>query len=118
MKEGGPMKKNYAFDDHVGRANVLKYYNDECRNKPQPTVKKFFNDSPRCHTFDFKPEPLLRALIRDFTSEGELIVDFCMRHGMTTVAAKLVLEGRKFIGVEIEEEATTAQFLATPSNSR
>ena len=40
---------------------------------------------------------------RDFTSEGDLIVDFCMRHGITSVAAKL--EGRKFIGVEKEEEA-------------
>ena len=52
----------------------------------------------------------MRDLIQDFTSEGDLIVDFCMRHGITSVAAKL--EGRKFIGVK------TAQFLATPSNSQ
>ena len=58
----------------------------------------------------------MRDLIQDFTSEGDLIVDFCMRHGMTTVAAKL--EGRKFIGVEKEEEATIAQFLATLSYSQ
>ena len=39
MKEGGPMKKTYAMDHHIGRTNVLEYYKDDCRNKPQPTVK-------------------------------------------------------------------------------
>eukprot|EP00966_Prymnesium_polylepis_P154188 3560358-Prymnesium_polylepis.3 len=45
----------------------------------------------------------MRALIRDFTSPGHTVVDFCMRHGMTAVAAKL--ECRKFIGVEIKRDA-------------
>ena len=45
----------------------------------------------------------MRALIRDFTSPGHTVVDFCMRHGMTAMAAKL--ECRKFIGVELERDA-------------
>ena len=45
----------------------------------------------------------MRALIRDFTSPGHTVVDFCMRHGMTAVAAKL--ESRKFIVVELEKDA-------------
>eukprot|EP00966_Prymnesium_polylepis_P302978 6999076-Prymnesium_polylepis.1 len=45
----------------------------------------------------------MRALVRDFTSPGHTVVDFCMRHGMTAIAAKL--ECRKFIGVEIDKDA-------------
>ena len=44
----------------------------------------------------------MRALVRDFTSPGNTVVDFCMRHGMTAVAAKL--ESRKFV-VELEKDA-------------
>ena len=103
MFDQGTLKKTYGLDQHVGRANVLEFYKDDCRNKPQPTVKKFFKDNPNNWTFDYKPEGLMRALIRDFTSPGHTVVDFCMRHGMTAVAAKL--ESRKFIGVELEQEA-------------
>ena len=103
MYNQGTLKKTYALDQHIGRTNVLEYYKDECRSKPQSTVKKFFNDNPGCFIFDYKPEPLMRALIRDFTSPGHTVVDFCMRHGMTAVAAKL--ECRKFIGVELEKAA-------------
>lgn len=102
MISNGTLNKLY-FDPHVGRSNILKYYKDDCRNKPQPTVQKFFKDMPNNWTFDYKPEALLRAIIRDFTSPGHTVVDFCMRHGMTAVAA--TLEGRNFIGVEVEETA-------------
>ena len=103
MVNQGTLKKFYALDQHIGRTNVLKYYKDDCRSKPQPTVKKFFEDNPNNWTFDYKPEALMRALIRDFTSPGHTVVDFCTRHGMTAVAAKL--ESRKFIGVELEKKA-------------
>ena len=82
---------------------MLEFYKDDCRNKPQPTVKKFFKDNFNNWTFDYKPEGLMRALIRDFTSPGHTVVDFCMRHGMTAVAAKL--ESRKFVVVELEKDA-------------
>lgn len=103
MFELGTLKKTYALDQHVGRTNVLEFYKDDCRNKPQPTVKKFFKEHPNNSTFDYKPEALMRSLIRDFTSPGHTVVDFCMRHGITAVASKL--ESRKFIGVELEKEA-------------
>ena len=105
MFDQGTLKKNYALDQHIGRGNVYEYYKDDCRSKSQPTVKKFFEKDPKKWTFDYKPEALMRALIRDFTSPGHTVVDFCMRHGMTAVAAKL--ESRKFIGVELEKEAYT-----------
>ena len=103
MFDQGTLKKTYGLDQHVGRANVLEFYKDDCRNKPQPTVKKFFKDNLNKWTFDYKPEGLMRALIRDFTSPGHTAVDFCMRQGITAVAAKL--ESRKFIVVELEKDA-------------
>lgn len=48
-----------------------------------------------------KPEPLVRELIRLFSDEGDLVLDPFMGSGTTLVAAKL--EGRKAIGIEIEE---------------
>lgn len=103
MMNNGTLKKGYAHDQHVGRTNVLEFYKDDCRNKPQPTIQKFFKTYTNKWTFDYKPENLMRALIRDFTSPGHIVVDFCMRHGMTAVAAKL--ESRKFIGVELDKDA-------------
>lgn len=65
----GTLKKKYALDQRqrmlCGRANVLElvleFYKDDCRNKPQPTVKKFFESDPNKWTFDYKPESLMRA---------------------------------------------------------
>ena len=48
-----------------------------------------------------KPVDLLRYLIRTYTDEGEVVLDNCMGCGSTGVAA--VLEGRKFIGIELDE---------------
>ena len=103
MMDIGTLKKSYALDQHIGRTNVLEFYKDDCRNKAQPTIKKFFEDHPNNWTFDYKPESLMRALVRDFTSPGHTVVDFCMRHGITAVASKL--ESRKFIGVELDPKA-------------
>jgi site-specific DNA-methyltransferase (adenine-specific) len=103
MFDEGTLRPSYAFDAHVGRSNVLEFYKDDCRSKPQPTVQAFFGIRPSNSTFDYKPEQLLRALIRDFTSAGDIVVDLCMRHGATALASQY--EWRKFIGIEIEEDS-------------
>ncbi len=64
-----------------------------------PIVKSQTGD--RCHPTQ-KPLPLIVDLIRDFTDEGETILDPFAGSGTTAVAAKL--NGRKAILIEREEK--------------
>lgn len=48
-----------------------------------------------------KPESLMRELVRDFTDEGDVILDMFAGESTTLVAA--LLEGRRAIGIELEE---------------
>jgi len=50
-----------------------------------------------------KPTHLMRALVSDYSRPGDLVLDTHMGAGTTGVAC--ALEGRRFIGVEIVEEA-------------
>ena len=49
-----------------------------------------------------KPVDLLEYLIKTYTNEGELVLDFTMGSGSTGVAC--MNTNRKFIGIEIEEK--------------
>ena len=48
-----------------------------------------------------KPVPLLEYLIKTYTNEGDLILDFTMGSGSTGVAC--LNTNRKFIGIELDE---------------
>lgn len=48
-----------------------------------------------------KPVDLMRYFIRTYTDEGDTVLDFSCGSGTTLLAARL--EGRKAIGIEIEE---------------
>lgn len=107
MEKAGTFAKSYAFDQHVGRHNVFHIDKDDCHKKPYPTVQNFFAEnkaaSKNMSTFDYKPEALIRALIRDYSKPGHLVMDLCMRHGMTAVACKI--EMRRCVGIEIDKKA-------------
>ena len=50
-----------------------------------------------------KPTHLMRALVSDYSRPGDLVLDSHMGAGTTGVAC--ALEGRRFIGIEIDREA-------------
>lgn len=49
-----------------------------------------------------KAEWLVRALVRDYSRRGDLVVDPCMGAGTTAVACSI--EGRRFVGAECDPE--------------
>lgn len=77
----------------------------ESKTHRYPTSVKKFDSVPvangRTHPTQ-KPVELLRYLIRTYTNEGETVLDFTMGSGSTGVACEL--EGRKFIGIEKDDE--------------
>mgnify|MGYP003294213411 CR=1 FL=1 len=49
-----------------------------------------------------KPVDLLKYLIKTYTNEGDVVLDFTMGSGSTGVAC--LNTGRKFIGIELDEK--------------
>lgn len=70
--------------------NIIKYskYNKECNqlNRVHPTQK---------------PVEILEYLIKTYTNEGDLVLDFTMGSGSTGVAC--LNTNRKFIGIELDK---------------
>lgn len=56
----------------------------------------------KCLVVGGKPLWLMRAIIRDYTRPGDLVVDPCAGGGTTLLAA--VMEGRRAIGAEMDEK--------------
>ena len=63
------------------------------------TVLKFKNDTGFHPTQ--KPVALMEYLIKTYTNEGEIVLDFCMGSGTTAVACEKLT--RKWIGIEKDE---------------
>lgn len=89
------------------RGKVGLNYNDVNSNKyiqkytNYPTqILKFSCDKERFHPTQ-KPVALLEYLIKTYTNENELVLDFTMGSGSTGVAC--MNTNRKFIGIELDE---------------
>ena len=105
MEVGAPYKK---IGDKVGKkAHGHKFHassiwgestNDGTRH-PR-SVLRFPNDNHDSPHATAKPVDLLRYLVRTYTNPGETVLDFTMGSGTTGVAC--VMEGRHFIGVELD----------------
>ena len=67
--------------------NILVFSNASQKNKVHPTQK---------------PVDLLEYLIKTYTNENEIVLDFTMGSGSTGVAC--VNTNRKFIGIELDEK--------------
>ena len=86
---GGDRKKEekvYTYT-HKNPITIIDISNASQKGKVHPTQK---------------PVGLLEYLIKTYTNEGETVLDFTMGSGTTGVAAKNI--GRKFIGIELDEE--------------
>jgi len=88
----------------VGRAlgaNGLhgKEFKQEFSNYPK-TVQKINRDRNKMHPTQ-KPVALMEYLIKTYTNEGEVVLDFAVGSGTTGVAARNL--GRKFIGIEMDD---------------
>ena len=74
--------------------------NDPTTSHPT-TVLDFKNPGKSVHKTQ-KPVDLCEWLIKSYSNEGDLVMDFCMGSGTTGVACKNT--GRSFIGVEKDPE--------------
>ena len=84
----------------VNNAPPKKEYFQKYTNYPTEILKFDSMNSNGLHPTQ-KPVALMEYLIKTYTNEGELVLDFTMGSGTTGVACKNL--GRKFIGIEMDE---------------
>ena len=84
--------------------------NKFCGERGTSTVLSFPKDNDaewlRAAPRHMKPVALLRELVRRYSKPGDVILDPAARHAGTGVAA--LLEGRRFIGGELQKEPFAA----------
>ena len=109
-KYEGPLRSNKIGDNAGfsitqtggGGPKPIQYHDDGTRYPLQ--IIEFNRDSmyeKKYHPTQ-KPIELLEYLIKTYTNEGEIVLDFTMGSGSTGVACKNL--NRKFIGIELNEE--------------
>ena len=91
--------RNYGNFDRVGQVSV-----NNGKRYPRSVVK-FSNDNHGSLHPTQKPVALMEYLIKTYTNENELVLDFTMGSGTTGVAC--VNTSRNFIGVELDEKYFT-----------
>lgn len=79
-----------AIQTHTGYPLSIQKFNVDMKAKYHPTQK---------------PVALMEYLIKTYTNENELVLDFTMGSGTTGVACKNL--NRKFIGIELDENYFT-----------
>ena len=84
---------------HLSSEKKRATYKQEYTNYPK-SILKFNRPSKPLHPTQ-KPVPLLEYLIKTYTNEGDLVLDFTMGSGSTGVAA--LNTNRRFIGIELDK---------------
>ena len=107
-KHNGPLRTNKIGDNagfsitQTGSGTKPIEYNDDGTRYPLQIIE-FNRDSmyeEKYHPTQ-KPIELLEYLIKTYTDEGEIVLDFTMGSGSTGVACQNL--NRKFIGIELDE---------------
>ena len=89
-------------DNFGGKVVKRKYSNPDGLYNPKSILEiSNANQKGKVHPTQ-KPVALMEYLIKTYTNENELVLDFTMGSGTTGVAAKNT--NRKFIGIEMDEK--------------
>ena len=101
---GNKYKQNISANNNYGnfdsRTNPSANRAGDKMKYPR-SILKFNKPHPPIHPTQ-KPVDLLEYLIKTYTNEGELVLDFTMGSGSTGVAC--LNTNRKFIGIELDEK--------------
>ena len=92
-------------DGAINLRNKIKYSDKHETNKRLPvTIQYFSNHREKKNVYHptQKPVALIEYLIKTYTNEGDVILDFAMGSGTTGVAC--VNLNRNFIGIEIDKK--------------
>ncbi len=105
MTYGEPYNKGFRKDQFTGSYGDFKTVEVKSNGERYPTDVVYFKTAEsegEVYHPTQKPVELGRYLIRTFTKEGEIVLDNTCGSGSFLVSA--VLEGRKFIGIEKNED--------------
>ena len=106
VKNTGTKTRKGSLKENGDRTSVhndltkSESYKQEFTNYPRGIIK-FAQDSNALHPTQ-KPVELMEYLIKTYTNIGDTVLDFTIGSGTTAVAA--INTGRKFIGIEMNEE--------------
>lgn len=101
IKSGAVVKgKKATHSAHRMRKTDQQDYVQEFTNYPK-TVIEFGNEGKTVHPTQ-KPLDLMEYLVKTYSKEGDVVLDFTMGSGSTGVAA--IKLKRSFIGIELEKE--------------
>ena len=97
------IKRDYNDSEVYGKTGTRDGYISNNRGKRYPvSIIKFNREMKNRYHPTQKPIALLEYLIKTYTNEEELILDFTMGSGSTGVACKNT--NRNFIGIELDEK--------------
>ncbi len=85
---------------HLGSEKKRDSYKQEFTNYPK-SILRFNRESKNVHPTQ-KPLELMEYLIKTYTNENEVVLDFTMGSGSTGVAC--MNTNRKFIGIELDDK--------------
>ena len=105
MTPGEPYNKGFRKDQLTGSYGDFKTVEVKSTGERYPTDVVYFKTAEsegEVYHPTQKPIELGRYLIRTFTKEGEVVLDNTCGSGSFLVSA--VLEGRKYIGIEKNEQ--------------
>lgn len=99
--------KNYSSfqssEKEIGEIYGLKSKHRDCKDGSRyPTSVLRYNNVRGGYHPTQKPTDLMEYLIKTYTNEGDMVLDFAMGSGSTGVACKHL--NRNFIGIEKEEK--------------